>query len=95
VHKMPVLVRPLNTEKAAFLGENYGKVVFEVRLDATKDQIRHAVRSIYKVHVEKVRTSITAGHPRRRGQNAYKESSWKKAMVQLRKGDTIDFHAAE
>jgi large subunit ribosomal protein L23 len=91
-----ILKRPIITERATALGERHNKVAFEVAVSANKGQIRDAVEYLYSgVKVTSVRTMILPGKVKRRGMNLTKSSSWKKAIVTLRKGDVIDFFAAE
>jgi large subunit ribosomal protein L23 len=90
-----VLVKPLITERATEIKDRYNQVAFEVLVQANKHQIRDAVETLYGVKVERVRTSIVPGKLKRRGMNVGKLSNWKKAVVTLKKGDTIDFFAQE
>ena len=88
-----ILRRPVAlTEKATRLrGQN--QVVFEVIREANKVQIKEAVQAMYKVKVESVNTSIVRGRERRMGRGYSKTQNWKKAVVTLKEGDTIDFFA--
>ncbi len=90
-----ILVRPIITERATTAHERLGQVTFEVHTEANKFQIRDAVQSIYGVTVEGVRTMTVPGKLKRRGQSVGKRPNWKKAIVQLKEGDSIDFFAAE
>ena len=90
-----VLVRPIITEKATQLGERHHQVAFEVACGANKNQIRAAVTAAYGVRVTGVRTLVVPGKLKRRGQSVGKRPSWKKAIVSLVEGETIDFFAAE
>ena len=90
-----VLRRPIITERATALQERLNQVVFEVARKANKNQIRDAVESIYGVRVDKIRTMIVPGKLKRRGRDVGKRPNWKKAIVTLREGDTIDFFATE
>jgi large subunit ribosomal protein L23 len=90
-----ILVRPIITERATTAHERLGQVTFEVHKEANKFQIRDAVESIYGVSVEAVRTMTMPGKLKRRGQSVGKRPNWKKAIVQLKEGDTIDFFAAD
>ena len=89
------LVRPIITEKATQLNERNNVVAFEVSTRANKYQIRSAVEQAYSVKVAKVRTLTNPGKLKRRGQSVGKRPNWKKALVTLAKGETIDFFAAE
>ena len=84
-----VIVSPVITEKATMLSEN-NKVVFRVRKDATKPQIKEAVERLYDVKVVTVNTLVTKGKVKmfrgKRGQR----SDVKKAVVTLAEGQSID-----
>ena len=83
-----VLLRPLITEKATNLtGEN--KYVFEVDTRANKNQIREAIALSFKVRVIKVNTMNVRGKRRRMGRRITHTRNWKKAVVTLAEGDTI------
>ena len=87
-----VIKRPLYlTEKGAKLREDQNKYTFEVDLDANKMQIKDAVESLFKVTVDDVHTLVMRGHMRRMGRGYAKTRNWKKAIVTLREGETIDF----
>jgi len=90
-----VLVRPIITEKASALTESNNQVVFEVVKKANKHQIRDAVESSYGVEVKKLATMIVPGKQKRRGMSVGKRSNWKKAVVTLKEGHSIDFFATE
>jgi large subunit ribosomal protein L23 len=79
----------LRTEKGSLLlAEN--KYLFWVDKAANKIQIRKAVEDIYKVHVESVNTLRVKGKLKRVRYHLGRTKSWKKAVVTLRQGDTIE-----
>lgn len=83
------ILAPVITEKATMLTEN-NQVVFQVPLTATKPQIKEAVEALFKVKVKAVNTVRVEGKIKRfRGQIG-KRSDFKKAIVTLNEGDTID-----
>ena len=84
-----VIKRPIVTEKALGKKETELTLCFAVAPDATKTDIRTAVQSLFKVKVDDVRTSITAGKLRRRGRFAGYRSDWKKAYVTLKAGQKM------
>ncbi|RPJ46965.1 MAG: 50S ribosomal protein L23 [Candidatus Latescibacterota bacterium] len=84
-----VIVRPVVTEKTSNMREAESKYVFEVASDANKIQIKAAVETIFKVHVEKVTTWWARGKLRRRGRFAGKTPDQKRASVTIRKGESI------
>ena len=85
-----VLVGPLVTEKATMLSE-HRQIAFRVRLDATKAEIRRAVERLFDVKVTGVNTLRVKGKSKvfrgRRGQR----SSYKKAIVTLAEGQSVDY----
>jgi large subunit ribosomal protein L23 len=83
-----VIIRPVVSEKTYVLAEA-GKYTFRVHDRAHKTQIRHAVEELFDVKVVGVRTSSVKSKPKRRGQTAGRSRQWKKAIVQVREGDTI------
>jgi large subunit ribosomal protein L23 len=88
LHPYEVIVRPLITEKATILaGEQ--KYAFEVARRANKNQIREAVQKGFNVHVTKVNTLNVRGKNRRLGRRYSRTRDWKKAIVTLAEGDTI------
>jgi large subunit ribosomal protein L23 len=87
-----VIKRPLVlTEKGNLLREQENQYLFEVDRTANKAQIRNAVETLFSVKVEKVRTLIVRGRMRRMGRGKAKTRNWKKAIVSLKSGDSIDF----
>ena len=87
-----VIKRPLLlTEKGNVLREAQSQYLFEVDLRANKIEIRHAVEKLFNVKVTDVRTLIVRGHMRRMGRGYAKKKNWKKAIVSLKDGDTIEF----
>ena len=88
-----ILIRPLITEKTTALMET-GKYVFMVAPTANKVEIAKAVAEIFKVKVESVNTVNVMGKVKRMGRNLGKRSDYKKAIVKLAAGETIEFFAA-
>lgn len=89
IKKFDILQYPHITEKATILKDNNeGRVVvFKVRREATKHQIREAIQEIFEVKVEKVRTANFEGKVKRQGRNSGRRPSWKKAYVTLKAGE--------
>ena len=84
-----VIIRPVVSEKSYVLAAN-DKYTFRVHPDAHKTQIRQAVEALFEgVKVVEVRTASVKSKPKRRGLTAGRSRSWKKAIVQVRPGDTI------
>jgi large subunit ribosomal protein L23 len=84
-----VIVAPVITEKATRVSEN-GQVVFKVRLDANKAEIKDAVQNIFGVKVTAVNTLIQKGKTKRFRGRPGKRSDVKKAFVTLAEGQSID-----
>jgi large subunit ribosomal protein L23 len=84
-----VIIRPVVSEKSFVLAE-LGKYTFRVHERAHKTQIRQAIEALFPdVKVLEVRTSSVKSKPKRRGYTAGRTRAWKKAVVQVREGDTI------
>jgi large subunit ribosomal protein L23 len=86
-----VVQGPLITEKGTLVNETGNQVVFRVHRRANKVEIRQAVEHLFKVKVDKVRTSRQLGKIRRVGRHAGRRPDWKKAYVTLAEGHRIDF----
>jgi large subunit ribosomal protein L23 len=84
------IVRPLITEKSSAAYQDRGEYTFEVHRDATKPQIRSAIEQLFGVKVTDVWTSNQRGKERRVGKTVGRRPVWKKAIVRLREGDTIE-----
>ena len=86
-----VIRAPLISEKGSLLTESAHQVLFKVRPDANKIEVKRAIEALFKVKVEKVRMARYLGKIRRVGKSMGRRSNWKKAYVTLREGDKIDF----
>jgi large subunit ribosomal protein L23 len=84
------IVRPIVTEKSSVAYQERGEYTFEVHPDATKTAIKQAVEQLWGVKVTGVWTSNHRGKERRVGRTAGRRPNWKKAIVKLREGDTIE-----
>ncbi|MCZ8148916.1 MAG: 50S ribosomal protein L23 [Roseomonas sp.] len=84
-----VIVSPLVTEKATRLNE-LSQVTFRVALDATKPEIKAAVERLFSVTVEGVNTVVMKGKTKRFRGREGRRSDWKKAIVKLQAGQSID-----
>ncbi len=85
-----VLLRPVVTEKSLRQSERHNAYTFAVALRANKVQIRLAVEELFDVKVVGVRTDVRPEKPRRLGRSATHTPEWKRAVVTLKAGDTID-----
>ena len=83
-----VVIRPVVSEKSFVLAET-GKYTFRVHDKAHKTQIRQAIEQLFDVNVLEVRTATVKTKPKRRGHTSGRTRAWKKAIVQVRPGDTI------
>ena len=89
MNKFDVLIRPIITEKTTLLMQE-NKYPFQVPLNANKVEIRKAVESIFNVKVEKVATIRVLGKTKRMGRTMGKRSDYKKAIVTLKAGESIE-----
>ena len=86
-----VIRAPKMSEKTLLLKEEGNQFAFEVDPKANKIQIKESVEKSFKVSVLKVRTMNVRGKKKRLGRYQGRKSSWKKALVTLRAGETIEF----
>ena len=94
---MGIIIKPIITEKMTALGEKLGRYGFVVDKRANKLQIKQAVKDLYGVEVEEVNTMTYAGKRKSRftkaGVLSGKTNSFKKAIITLAKGESIDFYS--
>ena len=94
---MSIIQKPLITEKMTNQSDKYNRFGFYVDRKANKIQIKDAVEKMYNVTVTDIRTSNTPGKVKRRTTRAGvllgRVGKYKKAIVTLKKGDTIDFYS--
>ncbi len=83
-----VVIRPVVSEKSYVLAAA-NRYTFRVHAQAHKTQIRQAVEALFDVHVLDVRTMSVKPKPKRRGATSGRTSAWRKAIVQVRPGETI------
>jgi len=92
---MQVLLGPHVSEKATSAAESGNQVVFKVRNDATKTDVRRAVELLFEVKVERVNVVRIPAKKKRFGQRPGARQAWKKAYVRLAPGQDINFMGAE
>jgi large subunit ribosomal protein L23 len=92
---MQVLIGPHISEKSTRLAESDNQVVFKVRRDATRQEIRKAVELLFEVDVKAVTVANVKGKVKRFGAQRGRRQDWKKAYVRLAEGQDIDFLGAE
>jgi large subunit ribosomal protein L23 len=89
LHSRQVLLAPVVSEKSYNQIDQH-RYTFKVHKDAHRLQVRQAVEELFGVHVLSVNMSKVPPKPKRRGMQAGKKPGWKKAVVQLRPGETIE-----
>jgi large subunit ribosomal protein L23 len=87
---MSVLLGPHVSEKSARVGDKHNQVVFRVRRDADKIEIRQAVEKMFEVKVADVQIVNVGGKDKRFGARLGRRSDWKKAYVRLAPGSEIN-----
>ena len=94
---MNILIKPVITEKMTAEAESLNRFGFVVDRSANKIEIKKAVEDSYDVTVESVRTMVCIGKKRTRGTKSGfisgRTKTYKKAIVTLSEGDTIDFYS--
>ena len=91
---MTVLLAPVISEKATFVADKHNQVVFRVRQDATKKDVKAAIELMWKdkkVEVANVQMVNVQGKPKRFGVYNGRRRNWKKAYVSLKPGQEINF----
>ena len=83
-----VIIRPVISEKTFALAEA-GKYTFRVHDEAHKTEVRQAIEQLFDVGVLDVHTAWVKSKPKRRGYTSGRTRRWKKAIVQVREGETI------
>lgn len=93
---MEILKKPILTEKASLLTEKLNRYAFKVDHRANKLQIKTAIEQMYGVNIEAVNTIVVSGKAKNRytkaGFVSGKTAKYKKAIVTLKDGETIDFY---
>jgi large subunit ribosomal protein L23 len=84
-----VLLKPIVSEKSTDLREADGRYTFEVHMKANKLDVKRAIKQLYSVEPESVRTMIIRGKTKRRGAKVYKVGNFKKAIVKLPVGEKL------
>ena len=90
LHPNEVLLAPVVSEKSYAQIEDSNTYSFRIHPDAHKTQVRQAVEELFDVKVVRVNISKVQPKPKRRGLHRGTRPGWKKAIVQLRQGDTIE-----
>jgi large subunit ribosomal protein L23 len=90
LHPNEVLLAPVVSEKSYAQIEATNTYSFRVHPDAHKTQVRQAVEELFDVKVLRVNISKVQSKPKRRGMHKGRKPGWKKAIVQLQRGDSIE-----
>jgi large subunit ribosomal protein L23 len=90
VNLTDIIKGPIVTEKLDRAREEHHQYSFLVEKAANKTEIRHAVEKLFKVSVVDVRTSIARGKVKRIGKSVGRRPNWKRAVVTLKEGQSID-----
>ena len=90
LHPNEVLLAPVVSEKSYAQIEENNTYSFRIHPDAHKTQVRQAVEELFNVKVIRVNISKVQAKPKRRGMQRGTKPGWKKAIVQLQRGDTIE-----
>jgi large subunit ribosomal protein L23 len=94
VNAQQVVQRPLVTERSMVLRDTQNKYIFRVHPRATKPEIRKAVEELFSVRVSHVATMNVVGKPKRLGRSAGYRPNWKKAIVTVAQGQSIQIYDA-
>lgn len=92
---MTLLIAPRVTEKTVMATEVNNSYTFKVAKDAKKLEIKKAVELMFEVKVDSVRTMNVKGKEKRHGATIGRRASWKKALVKLAEGESLDVMEAE
>jgi large subunit ribosomal protein L23 len=90
LHPNEVLLAPVVSEKSYAQIESRNTYSFRIHPDAHKTQVRQAVEELFNVKVVRVNVSKVQSKPKRRGMVRGRRPGWKKAIVQLQPGDSIE-----
>ena len=89
MHASQILLAPIVSEKS-YAGTSVGKYTFRVHDDAHRTQVRQAVEELFEVQVARVNIVKVQPKPKRRGQIRGTKQGWKKAVVQIKAGESIE-----
>ena len=90
-NRFQILHEPHITEKTSMAKETENKVVFRVPVKSNKVEIKKAIQAIFNVGVMNIKTINVKGKVKRQGKSIGRRSDWKKAIVRLKEGDTIEY----
>ncbi len=85
-----IISQAILSEKSTIIKEKENKYIFKVNPLANKHEIRHAIETAFGVKVTDIKTVNVKGKTKRLGRFEGKRSSWKKAIIRLKEGNTIE-----
>jgi large subunit ribosomal protein L23 len=85
-----IIKRPLLTEKSNRKKEEFNEVTFEVDRRANRSEVKMAIQSLFKVKVQRVNLMQLEGKKKRVGRKVGRTADWKKALVRLAPGESIE-----
>lgn len=88
---LKILLAPHISEKASISTEKFNTVVLKVLNNATKYEIKCAVKKIFDIEVQSIRTLRIKGKTKRKSNRTVHKSNWKKAYIKVKKGYNLDF----
>ncbi|WAI11701.1 MAG: 50S ribosomal protein L23 [Buchnera aphidicola (Macrosiphum albifrons)] len=88
---LKILVSPHVSEKSSVSIEKFNTVVLKVLNNATKYEIKYAVKKIFDVEVESIKTLKVKGKKKRQSNRIIQKCNWKKAYIKVKKGYNLDF----
>lgn len=90
-----VIRRPIISEKPSTLKETANQYVFEIDMKANKFEVKEAVKAFFGVEAQAVNTMVMPGRNKRFGRYMGRRNKWKKAVVTLAEGQSIDYFGTE
>lgn len=88
---LKILLSPHVSEKSSISSEQFNTIVLKVANNASKYEIKCAVKKIFNVSVESVNTLKIKGKKKRQSNRIVQRSNWKKAYIKVQKGQNLDF----
>jgi large subunit ribosomal protein L23 len=88
---LKVLLSPIVSEKSSILMEKFNTVVLKVSRNSTKNEIKCAVKNLFNIEVDTVKTVYVKGKKKRQSNRIIRRKDWKKAYIKVKKGQNLDF----
>ncbi|CAL4325076.1 50S ribosomal protein L23 [Buchnera aphidicola] len=86
-----ILIGPLISEKSTILTEKNNTIIIKVLRNATKYEIKTAIKKIFNISINSIKTLLIKGKKKRHGNKISRSSTWKKAYITLEKGKNLNF----